>query len=81
MVEQPTADSKVPSLCTITFFSVVHSCCIEVDIQWTSQRAADITFKSGKMLQECKRRGRGHHMGAEWEMILHAKMSQIVALV
>jgi len=52
MDEQHTANSKVPSLCTITYFSVVHSCCIEVDKQWTSQRAADITFKPGEMLQE-----------------------------
>jgi hypothetical protein len=52
MHEQHTDDSKVPFVCTLTFFSAVHSCCIEADKQWTSQRAADITFKTGAMLQD-----------------------------
>jgi hypothetical protein len=52
MDEQHSGDSKIHSACTLTFFSVVRSCCIEVDKQWTSQRAADITFKTGAMLQE-----------------------------
>lgn len=46
----------MPSVCALNFFSVVSSCCVDVDNLWTSRTATNRTVRRTTMIQKWKKR-------------------------